>query len=327
MNNFVMCSECFQDYGLKYEACIVGFTNNSLCPVCGSITGKKLTNEDVQLLCDRFFCSGTYVKTEFGGASILNYNDLREYDNIAVNNKLKNDIFLLYNKVGIGVFYYAPPTWRVGSISWLDNLMNNDNINVIMNIINRVSVKKIDIDCIFYRIRKINKENEIISDKIFDPPPFQDNTGRLNVKGTSVLYGAFDIETCIHECRITVNDTLYVATMKPIMELKLLDFTDIFNVPNEETPFESLDIAIKFLFTANAEYSYHITQLLAKKAREMNYDGIIYPSFFNQIREDQYKNIALFGRPIEESKVKIESINRLILETAKYNFVLGPLLL
>lgn len=45
---------------------------------------------------------------------------------------------------------------------------------------------------------------------------------RLNAKGIPFLYGAFDIKTCIHECRASINDTLYIATIKPLMKLKLL---------------------------------------------------------------------------------------------------------
>ena len=91
----------------------------------------------------------------------------------------------------------------------------------------------------------------------------------------------------------------------------------------ETTPFEDLSIAIIFLFTAGGN-AYPITQAIATKVQEQGYDGIIYSSLFNQIRDKEYKNIALFGRPVEEGKVSIDNVNRLMLNTVQYQFLLGP---
>lgn len=325
--DIVMCSECFQDKGLKYEACQVGFDDDSMCPVCGNTNGTKLTNEQIQSLCNRFFISGTYEKTEFGGASVLNVSEGGRYDSdISVGEGLKNDISLLYDKLGIGVFYSAPQMWRIGLISWLEDLTGKNKRKrekAIKKIVSRVHSIEIGTDSVFYRMRT-NLTDGILEAKTFDAPPTQHaSAGRLNEEGVSILYGAFDIETCIHECRASINDTLYVAAIKPLMKLKLLDFTDVCGDPDETTPFEMLSIAISFLFTANNN-AYAIIQALADQARGMGYDGVIYPSFFNQIREKEYKNIALFGRPVEEGKVRVECVNRLVLNSAQYSFVLGP---
>ena len=46
----------------------------------------------------------------------------------------------------------------------------------------------------------------------------------------------------VHECRVTVEDDLYMATLTPLRDLRLLDLTA---VPEEDvTEFDSLDMAV-----------------------------------------------------------------------------------
>ncbi len=326
----MICSECFQDFGLKHEARLLGHNDNSVCPMCGHIDGKKMSYEDIRTLCERYFIYGTYEKTMFGGASILNVSEggLQE-SNIAVGEKLQHDISLLYKQFAIEIFCAAPQTWRVGQISWLEDLTSKNKRKkdrAIEKLIERMTPKIVGPRDIFYRMRRDIREDPI-EDKMFDAPPSERaSAGRLNTKGVPVLYAAFDIETCIHECRATINDILYIATIKPLLELKLLDFTEVITDYNENTPFDMLDIAVRFLFTANSG-AYRVTRLLADKVKYKGYDGIIYSSFFNRIRDREYKNIALFGRPVEEMKVCIDCVNRLQLKRAQYQFLLGPVLL
>lgn len=326
---YIMCSECFKDFGLKYEAQAIGCNDSSVCPTCGHTIGKKLSHENIQMLCDRFFISGTYEKMMFGGASVLNVSEEGLFEpDIVVSDNLKYDMSLLHKQLGVGFFYAAPQMWRLGLISWLEYLTGKNRKKkecAIRKLIARIAPKIVGPESMFYRIRT-NITDGIVEPKMYDAPPSEyASEGRLNVAGNPVLYAAFDIETCIHECRATINDTLHIATIKPLTELKLLDFTEVIADSKEYTPFEMLDIAIRFLFTANST-TYPITQALAAKVKDKGYDGIIYSSFFNQVRPKEYKNIALFGRPVEEGKVCIYCINRIQLETVQYQFLLGPAL-
>ena len=97
------------------------------------------------------------------------------------------------------------------------------------------------------------------------------------------------------------------------------------------------------------EHSYAITREIAQTARRRGFDGIIYPSFFSlartgtipfptvlglsirkirqyaeQIRYYTVANVAIFGRPISEEKVRVTCINRLTLGRVSYGIVLGP---
>lgn len=328
MSDIVLCSECLQDQGLKYEASLLGKDCDSECPCCGKTTGKKLTHEQVQMLCYSFFVSGTYTRTTFGGANVLNItkDDGFFENNFLFGSSLKKDMHLLHERMGIGVCYAAPQMWRVGLISWLEDLTGRNKRKkgiALRKLISRMTPKYVGADRLFFRMR-MKIADGILDAQTFDAPPIKNaSTGRFNIEGVPVFYAAFDIETCIHECRATINDTLYIATVRPIQELKLLDFTEVSDNIDEETPFEDLSISTRFLFEAG-EYAYHITQEIAAKVQEMGYDGIIYPSFYNQVRYKEYKNIVLFGRPIKEEKICIISINRVILKTVQYQFILGP---
>lgn len=328
--DYIMCSECFKDYGLKSEARAIGYNDNSICPTCGHTNGKKLSHKGIQMLCERFFISGTYEKMMFGGASVLTVSEGGLYEpTIAVSDNLKYDMSLLHKQLGVGFLYAAPQMWRFGLITWLEDLTGKNKRKkecAIRKIIARMTPKTVGPETMFYRIRS-NIADGILEAKMYDAPPSEyASAGRLNVVGSPVLYAAFDIETCIHECRATINDILHIATIKPLYELNLLDFTEVIADTKENTPFEMLDIAIRFLFTANSAAAYPITQALAAKVKDQGYDGIIYSSFFNQVRPKECKNIALFGRPVEESKVSIYCVNRIQLETVQYQFLLGPAL-
>ena len=85
-----------------------------------------------------------------------------------------------------------------------------------------------------------------------------------------VLYCSKDIEGCVHECRVTVDDELYLATLKPTQDLKLLDLTELLH--EEVSEFESLDLAVHMLFFA-AEHSYEISRQIAVAANKAGFYG------------------------------------------------------
>lgn len=153
----------------------------------------------------------------------------------------------------------------------------------------------------------------------------------------------------IHECRITIDDNIFVAKLIPQKVLKLLDLTGILN-EKDVSEFESLDLAIHFLFLAGV-HSYNICREIAKATQKKGFDGIIYPSYFSYAKTGDMQfetvygisirimehskeyaksqilpNIALFGRPLKENKVKIDCINRVVINKVKYETTFGPVL-
>jgi hypothetical protein len=197
----------------------------------------------------------------------------------------------------------------------------------------------------FYRIRKDPKIPESYGE--YDSPPLGSaGRGRFNSPDFPVLYGSQDLTVCVHECRVTAEDELYVATLSPIRDLKLLDLSAL--LQEDTTEFESLDIAVHMLFLAG-EHSYEITREIARSVHAANYDGVVYPSYFSLLRtggmpfETVYgishrripelhehekskiiPNLALFGKPVESGTLEIRCINRLVLSRVDYGFLFGP---
>jgi hypothetical protein len=127
----------------------------------------------------------------------------------------------------------------------------------------------------------------------------------------------------VHECRVTIADKLYLAILRPTNTLKLLDLTK--QIDEDCTGFESLNMAIHMIFRAE-EHSYKLSKHIAKAAKNAGFNGILYPSYFSQIKKSAFPNIAIFGRPIQEGLIKVEYINRLSLEQVSYKTRFGPVI-
>src|SRR5258708_14235075 len=126
----------------------------------------------------------------------------------------------------------------------------------------------------FYRLRKDPAQPS--DSKEYDSPP-NPGKGRLDSPGLAVMYGSQDLQICIHECRVTAEDNLFVATLEPSRELKLLDLTHLLD--DKETEFESLHMAVHMLFLAG-RHDYPIARDIALAAQKAGFDGLVHPSYF-----------------------------------------------
>ena len=195
----------------------------------------------------------------------------------------------------------------------------------------------------FYRLRKDPAQPS--DSKEYDSPP-NPGKGRLDSPGLAVMYGSQDLQICIHECRVTAEDNLFVATLEPSRELKLLDLTHLLD--DKETEFESLDMAVHMLFLAG-QHAYPIARDIAIAAQKAGFDGLVYPSYFSLLRIGgrpfetvmgistrripslaQYEraksigNLAIFGHPIQNGIVSVACINKLIMHKVEYGVHFGP---
>jgi hypothetical protein len=109
-------------------------------------------------------------------------------------------------------------------------------------------------------------------------------------------------------------------------------------------------MALHMLFLSG-RHSYEISREIARAAQMSGFDGLVYPSYFTflrtggipfetvygmsarkfpQMREQIHKNtisnLALFGRPIANGSVRVQCINKVILEKVEYKLNFGPLL-
>ena len=343
---FVACSDCFLNEGLRLDAERLGESNSSTCPRCTKADGRKLTSDRLITLAQHFFVWGSVHKCTYGAAPVVQFNDLRKTD-IAMPGSLRADASLLEDVLGIGFFLYGPRFWMVGEIEPLKRLQEEESRKeVIDRILREYGSKRLTEKDQFYRIRK-NPVSPSDSSQ-YDSAPTDLSNGRLDTPERPVLYVSPDLQTCLHECRVTAEDDLFVATLKPTRDLELLNVAALLDEPEEASEFESLDLALNMLFLAG-EHSYPISRAISWAARCAGFDGIVYPSYFSMLRNGvkpfettygmshrmipQYRefeesklssNFAIFGRPIEEGLLEVSCINRVVLSMVIYSVHFGP---
>jgi len=352
MTEAILCSNCFNDQGLKLTAFNIGIDKKGLCPQCKTENGRKLNKELVIKLAYRFFVRGTVHRTYFGDAPMIQFNE-QQYKNssIYVPKWLKDDIKLIEDTIKMGFFYYGPRLWMVGEIEPLKKLENkSEKYKIINRILKEYPTRIFSKKKIIYRLRKEPKDPSNFDE--YDSPPLGNENlgkGRFDSTNFPIMYASQDLEICVHECRVTVDDKLFLATLYPTRDLKLLDLTEIIDEDEGVTEFESLDMAVHMLFSAG-EHSYEITREISITANQAGFDGLIFPSYFSLVRKGampfgtiygisirkfpSYKaqaksqiipNVALFGRPIEEKIIAVKCINRLVLNKIKYDVLFGPI--
>ena len=341
-----LCSDCFRDQGLRLEAERIGLVNSAVCPNCGSTTGSKLSADLVGALAHRFFFWGTLKRSDYGARSLVAFNE-HQSTSISTSPWFEEDIRLIEKTIGVGFFYYGPRLWMLGEVEPLKALQKTSSrVLIIKRILKEYPTTLLRVAQAFYRIRKNPKKPEDFGE--YDSPPLVlAGTGRLDAPNFPVMYGSQDLHVCVHECRVTAEDELYVATLSPTRDLKLLDLSVLLQEQNA-TEFESLDMAVHMLFLAG-KHSYDISRDIARAVHSAGYDGVVYQSYFSLLRtggmpfetsygishrcipqfheREQAKtipNLALFGRPIEERKVQVRCINKLILSYVEYGFHFGP---
>jgi hypothetical protein len=305
------------------EAQRIGKKNDADCLHCKSRTGFKLTIEDINALAFQYFVQGSYLKTDYGGAHRVQFND-HWYGERQVRflPDLTKDAHLIEDTCKIGFFYYGPSMWHVGGNTPLENLLNpTTRPETVAKIVSSFKRVNIDEETRLFRIR-INPDKPWQHTE-YDSAPKGKSTARFSNGGEEVWYGSEDLEICFHECRVAISDDLYVATVHPTCSLTLLDLTS--DTPESGTPFDSLNVAVTQLFYAE-KHSYEISTEIRKQAHAAKLDGIVFPSYFSQIKEDRIPNIALFGAPIASDRLSIKSIDRVILETVVYASHFGPVL-
>lgn len=346
MVDAMLCSDCFQDEGLKLEGQQFGETDASVCPNCGSVKGLKLCVEAIAHIAHRFFVWGSLERFDYGAAPLVQFNE-HQSTSISTSPWLEPDISLIETALGVGFFHYGPRFWMLGEVEPLKAMQDSETRpSIIARIIEEYPKAALSPEQSFYRLRKAPIKPSDISE--YDSPPIdKTGSGRLDSDGFPVMYGSQDLQVCIHECRVTAEDELFIATLTPVEEMKLLDLTELLQEENV-TEFESLDMAVHMMFLAGS-HSYEITRDIALAAHKGGYDGLIYPSYFSLLRTggmpfetvlgishrrvpqllDREKskiipNLALFGRPVEEGAVSVRSINKLILNKVEYGVHFGP---
>lgn len=342
----VACSKCFKDRGLQLDAEKIGRVLPGSCPNCGATGFQKLPMTELAALAHRFFVWGSLWRVRYGAAPLIQFNE-HQKTSIDVAPWLSSDIQIFERLLGVGFFHYGPRLWMVGEVEPLKRLQKKKSRQaVIERIMAEYPPRILNNEGPFFRIR-VNPSTPDDFGQYDSPPPHFAGRGRLDSSGQPVLYGSSDLEICVHECRVSAEDDVYVATLSAKKPLRLLDLSVLLK-EDDVTEFESLDMAVHMLFLAG-KHSYSITRAIADAARNGGFDGIIYPSYFSLLRLGQMPfqtvygishrripefqkheeakaipNLALFGRPVAEGKLEVSCINKLILTRVAYDFHFGP---
>ncbi len=232
------------------------------------------------------------LRTDYGGAPRLQLNYVRKSD-ITVAPWFGPDLALLAKTIGVGIFHYGPRLWMIGEIEPLKGLQDGSRRPaIIKRIIDEYPATKFDQGKLFYRVRK-DPADPTDRGEYDSPPGKGEKFGRLDSDSLSIMYASQDVEVCLHECRVTAEDELYVATLSATRDLKLLNLTHLLKETGV-TEFESLDLAVNMLFCAG-KHSYPIIRELALAAFHAGYDGLNYPSYFSSLRTGAVATETQYG--------------------------------
>ena len=230
-DELVACSNCFVNEGLRLDAERLGDESTAKCPRCATNSGRKLRRNQLVHLAKVFFVWGLLHRTDYGAAPIIEFNDRRGTDMI-MKESLRADAAVFENTLGVGFFWYGPRTWMLGEVEPLQQLLREETrAKVIERIIHEYKTKNLTPEDKFYRLRKNPKEPSAI--KEYDSAPAKSADGRLNRADNLALYASPDLQTCLNECRVSADDELFVATLKPGRDLTVLDISDLTAVPTK----------------------------------------------------------------------------------------------
>jgi RES domain-containing protein len=275
-----------------------------------------------------FFVAGSYVAETI--APVYQMNSLNTKPAL-FDPTLEADATLASELTGQVIFHYGPPLWRFGETEHKHafDAGGPERTEAARAFVAAVPRLILPSGTRLFRLRRnVDADETIVLAGSFDPPPPDPGRtpGRFDYGGVPVLYAADDIELCLHECRVTLADEIVVATLINTEPLELLDLSVSIETGGG-TPFEDPNIFAAFLSRSRQEQWLGYARTVAETARAAGLAGIRYPSYYAQAKQDcEALNVALFGRPITDGVLTIQSVNRLRLTDARYAYSFGPVL-
>ena len=320
----MLCSNCFKNEGLRIEAKKIGINNKSLCDRCNTKDGHNIDKQKIQHLIIEFFHHGSTDKDY--QIPIYRLSMLKEGDKIPFRSEILSDIKLLNEESGYNIAYNDPQTFLLGITDISERLEEVDNESkqrknkILDELFDKFTPKVLMKGSKIYRVRK--NPDKPIDESEYDSPPHEHITeGRLNDNNMAIFYGSDNISTCVHEVKGTVYDDLFVATCNVRKELNIFSFLDSKN----HLDIDDINNHISYIsYLFRTDLNYKMCQLLASRAKEKGYDGIEYYSYFSKAAGVRMSNIALFGYPLKNGVLHLDSINKLRIKKTEYEFNFGP---
>lgn len=322
-----ICTSCLKNYGIRALAeKIARGSKKTTCEKCGQ-KGYLLNELGIERLFHDFFVLGS-IPPEIGGpAPKFQFNASQYPSDLEFMTELDIDLKLLSDTLKVGVFHYGPPLWRIGATVHyqdlvIDKVCKSERVKIWSDIINQcLSVTINPGEKTIFRARKGKRLPPAIPEEFDSAPPEITQEGRFNNHNQPMFYGAFDVETCLHEIRVTLSDYVMLATFEISKPLKILDLTRVSECSSN--PFDSISIFLqKLFFSGKSEYE--LCQEFASAIKDFDFDGFISNSYFKQAHKNKLLNINLFNHPVKDKKLKLVSTNRILLNRINYQYSFGP---
>lgn len=325
--DFVACPNCFANLGFRRSAELSAVRSSGVCGQCGRDTNLKLTKDALATAVEEFFVGGSYISETI--APVYQVNDCNP-NPATFDPTLAGDAALACGITGQVAFHYGPPLWRLGLTDHYYSFEAGGSAReeAARALVSSANTLEISAGSQFFRVRLNARADEgIATASAFDPPPIgiKREPGRWDDLDRPVLYVADDIELCLHECRATISDEIVVATVEVIRPLKILDLSASIEFLSG-TPFEDPNIFITVMCLSRGSWLDYC-RCISRIAESIGFDGIRYVSYYSRAKHDRKSlNLALFGRPLENGLMKIQSVNRVRIDDMAYKFKFGPVL-
>jgi hypothetical protein len=334
------CSDCFEDFGIRYEATALGSDPQGPCPRCRSPRGRRLDAGDIQQLLYEYFETGSrpgrhwppVIKRGTAGDGALGLSE-----------PAQKDYELLRDLTGCQLMLNAPNLITMGDSSlrltietrlgvhdWAE-LGDQQTLEEALDPILSHPIEYVVHPGTILQRGRINPEEPTSPAEYDSPPVDKVKANRLNSSCEQVWYGAFDAETCIFELKPpledVVNETIYIGTFAATQKLNLFDVINRpFDMDMHVDGSGAIHYFLRSLFFP-LDRDYKVTQELATRIRNLGFDGILYPSAFSYIRQAQaYPNVMLFGAPERLGTLGFISADKFCFRNVSYNFSYGPAL-
>lgn len=129
-------------------------------------------------------------------------------------------------------------------------------------------------------------------------PEYVKKSGRVNRINESVLYVAEDKYTALAEGRSGKRQITSIAEVELLRDVNLFEFRYIDSCPIEDSIEQIYHfIALEFYITVYDEKDYLITQYIARKLKQIGFDGVKYSSSLSE----SGMNIAIFDTKIAKA--------------------------
>ncbi|MDP3077101.1 RES family NAD+ phosphorylase [Bradyrhizobium sp.] len=333
-SRFPLCSDCFNDVGLRLEAKRIGTQQASACPNCKSTDGYALDSDGLHELQVQFFSRATAPKQYRQDVAALGVveDDLEEWDiGLVLRPETQADWTLIRKSIGGRLWYRSPKLFYFGITNHFGINQSLQKEVVRDQIVSRLRLAEIDSSTTVYRVRlNLNEQNKFDEGQYDAPPkPKRRGFGRFDNGRSPLFYGSPNLQVCIHECRVNLLDNIFIASTTPTRKLSLIDLTGNYDQPSDIDPFDDLEWFFRGLMNASQPHVYRYCRRIAQTIKDItSADGFVYNSFYTGIAGDsegKAVNYAIFGRPLADGRLRVNSINTVRLERIRYDYHLGPL--